>query len=94
MGAGSDGRGGGNLKNMVIAFLVPLPSIFFYLNYVRPQDDNLSGGNPNPVSSWCAAHPLLLANVLFLLNVDVLFWLIGLLLNNNWVSDPISPLGQ
>jgi hypothetical protein len=86
MGAGSDGGRGGNLKNMVIAFLVPLPSIFFYLTFVRPQDDTLSGGIPSPLTSWCVAHPLLLANVLFLLNVNVLFWLIGLL-NNNWVSD-------
>lgn len=83
-----DGGGGSNLKNMVIAFLVPLPSILFYLAFVRPQGSHSGGA----VSSWCAAHPLLLANVLFLLNVDVLFWLIGHLLSNNWVSDPISPL--
>ncbi|XP_051213054.1 uncharacterized protein C594.04c [Lolium perenne] len=85
MGAGSDGGRGGNLKNMVIAFLVPLPSIFFYLTFVRSQDDQ--SGSPSPVTSWCAAHPLLLANFLFLLNVNVLFWLIGLLLNNNWLID-------
>lgn len=74
---------GGNLKNLVVAFLVPLPSILFYLSFVRP------GGNADagPLSSWCAEHPLLLANVLFFLNVNVLFWLVGLLLSNHWLID-------
>ncbi|CAL5029062.1 unnamed protein product [Urochloa decumbens] len=74
---------GGNLKNLVVAFLVPLPSIFFYLSFVRPAGDADAG----PLSSWCAEHPLLLANILFFLNVNVLFWLVGLLLNNHWLID-------
>lgn len=71
---------GGNLKNLVIAFLVPLPSILFYLSFVRP------GADAGLISSWCAAHPLLLANALFFLNVNVLFWLVGIILSNHWVS--------
>ncbi|CAL5036107.1 unnamed protein product [Urochloa decumbens] len=74
---------GGNLKNLVVAFLVPLPSIFFYLSFVRPGGDADAGS----LSSWCAEHPLLLANILFFLNVNVLFWLVGLLLNNHWLID-------
>ncbi|KAL6653219.1 hypothetical protein ACP70R_012144 [Stipagrostis hirtigluma subsp. patula] len=73
--------GGGSLKSMVIAFLIPLPSIFFYLFFVHP------GGNATPFSSWCTAHPLVLANLLFLLNVDIIFWLIGLLSNYHWLMD-------
>lgn len=73
---------GGNLKNMFVALLVPLPSILFYLSFVRAGGDT----GASTLSSWCAAHPLLLANILFFLNVDVLFWLVGLLLSNHWVS--------
>uniref|UniRef100_A0A1D1XLY9 Uncharacterized protein C594.04c n=1 Tax=Anthurium amnicola TaxID=1678845 RepID=A0A1D1XLY9_9ARAE len=36
---------------------------------------------------WCARHPLLLANLLFFANVDVLFWVVGLLQSNNWMID-------
>ncbi|KAG0524841.1 hypothetical protein BDA96_06G002800 [Sorghum bicolor] len=74
---------GGNLKNMVVALLVPLPSILFYLSFVRAGGDT----GASTLSSWCAAHPLLLANILFFLNVDVLFWLVGLLLSNHWLID-------
>jgi len=74
---------GGNLKNMFVALLVPLPSILFYLSFVRAGGDT----DPSTLSSWCAAHPLLLANILFFLNVDVLFWLVGLLLSNHWLID-------
>ncbi|WVZ83117.1 hypothetical protein U9M48_030294 [Paspalum notatum var. saurae] len=76
---------GGNLKNMVVAFLVPLPSILFYLSFVRPRGD--ADADAGPLSSWCADHPLLLANALFFLNVDVLFWIVGLLLSNHWLID-------
>uniref|UniRef100_A0A804RHE2 Uncharacterized protein n=1 Tax=Zea mays TaxID=4577 RepID=A0A804RHE2_MAIZE len=75
--------GGSSLKNMVVAFLVPLPSILFYLSFVRAGGDT----GASPLASWCAAHPLVLANVLFFLNVDVLFWLVGLLLSNHWLID-------
>lgn len=74
---------GGNLKNMVVAFLVPFPSILFYFSFVRAGGDT----GASPLSSWCAAHPLLLANILFFLNVDVLLWVVGLLLSNHWLID-------
>jgi hypothetical protein len=73
---------GGSLKNLVIATLVPLPSILFYLSFVRAGADDAG-----PISSWCAAHPLVLANALFFLNVNVLFWLLGLILSNHWVTE-------
>ncbi|OEL28698.1 hypothetical protein BAE44_0010283 [Dichanthelium oligosanthes] len=74
---------GGNLKNLVVPFLVPLPSILFYLSFVRAGGDADAGS----LTSWCAEHPLLLANILFFLNVNVLFWLVGLLLSNHWLID-------
>ncbi|CAH1440725.1 unnamed protein product [Lactuca virosa] len=72
---------GTNLKNALIAFLTPLPSILFYTSFLN--------NHPllSPISSWCNHHPLLLANVLFFLNIDVLFWAISLIQSSNWMID-------
>lgn len=76
---------GRNLKNAVIAFLVPLPSIFFYLSFLNHYDSANSPLFWSTLWSWCYHHPLLLANALFFLNVNVLFWLIGLIQSSHWV---------
>ncbi|WOL06152.1 hypothetical protein Cni_G14884 [Canna indica] len=81
----------GNLKNAAIAFLAPLPSIFFHLSFLRHYRLGYSFSSPPPSDGlwgWCFHHPLLLANALFFANVDVLFWLIGVLLSNHWLIDP------
>ncbi|XP_059634483.1 uncharacterized protein C594.04c [Cornus florida] len=83
------GHNGGvaNLKNALIALLAPLPSILFYLSFLHhgtlAEDDFLS-----PLWMWCYNHPLLLANVLFFINVNLLFWIIGLIQSNHWMIDP------
>ncbi|XP_042489688.1 uncharacterized protein C594.04c [Macadamia integrifolia] len=87
----------GNLTNAVIAFLVPLPSIVFYLSFLRQfSAPGLVRGSTDSESvhppplwawTWCAHHPFLLANLLFFLNVNVLFWLIGLMQSSNWMID-------
>ncbi|KAK6921519.1 Protein of unknown function DUF1295 [Dillenia turbinata] len=64
---------GSNLKNAAIALVVPLPSIIFYLEFLQHHT--------------CSLHPLVLANALFFLNVDLLFWLIGLLQSSHWMID-------
>lgn len=69
-----------NLKNAVIAFLVPLPSILFYISFLNRESNSSS-----PLWNWCYNHPLLLANVLFFLNVNVLFWVISQILSSHWV---------
>lgn len=79
---------GRNLKNAVIAFLVPLPSIFFYLSFLNHYDSAKSPSFWSTLWSWCYHHPLLLANALFFLNVNVLFWLIGLIQSSHWMIDP------
>ena len=74
-----------NLKNAVLAFLVPLPSILFYLTFLYHYQDD----DPNllsPVWKWCYNHPILLANIFFFFNVNVLFWLIGLIQSSHWVN--------
>ncbi|GAB4844744.1 hypothetical protein Ancab_038134 [Ancistrocladus abbreviatus] len=75
-----------NLKNAVIAFLVPLPSFLFYLSFLKHHND--PHHSLSSLWSWCYHHPLLLANVLFFLNVNVLFWVIGLLQSSHWMIGP------
>lgn len=80
----------GNLKNVVIAFLVPLPSIAFYLSFLHhSHQENQSPSHAPPFHflKWCSHHPLLLANLLFFFNVNVLFWVIGLIQSNHWLID-------
>ncbi|GMH00355.1 hypothetical protein Nepgr_002194 [Nepenthes gracilis] len=77
---------GKNLENAVIAFLAPLPSILFYVSFISHYN------NPHhslyPLYSWCYHHPLLLANAFFFFNVNLLFWLIGLVQSSHWMIDP------
>jgi hypothetical protein len=40
---------------------------------------------PEQVCGWSMEHPLALLNVLFFLNVDVLFWLISVFQGSTWV---------
>lgn len=91
---------GRNLKNAVIAFVAPLPSLIFYLYFlgycsehgcgISSPSNSSSGTHLSPLWNWCYNHPILLANLFFLLNVDLLFWLIGLLQSSNWVSASLS----
>ena len=80
-----------NLKNAIVAFLVPLPSILLYLSF----QSAISGYSQSPSSwstlwTWCYHHPLLFANVLFFFNVNLLFWLIGLIQSSHWVHFPLN----
>ncbi|KZV20126.1 hypothetical protein F511_00983 [Dorcoceras hygrometricum] len=70
-----------NLKNALIAVSAPLPSILFYISFLR-QSNSVS-----PLYIWCYHHPLLLAFVLFFLNISLLFWVVGLLQNSHWMID-------
>lgn len=81
----NNGTSHSNFKNVLIAFLVPLPSILFYISFLNQYHDN-----PNSLSpfwDWCYQHPLLLAHLLFFLNVNVLFWVIGLIQSSHWMID-------
>ncbi|KAL2536501.1 hypothetical protein Fot_17892 [Forsythia ovata] len=82
-----------NIRKAVIAFLVPLPSILFYLSFLGQFRDHPSitasgdGNSLSPLWIWCYQHPLLLANALFFLNVNLIFWIIGLLQSSHWMID-------
>ncbi|GKV49425.1 hypothetical protein SLEP1_g56175 [Rubroshorea leprosula] len=74
---------GRNLTNAVIGILVPLPSILFYLSFLNHFDRN----STSPLWSWCFHHPLLLANLFFFFNVNVLFWVISHFQSSHWMID-------
>ncbi|XP_015888935.2 uncharacterized protein C594.04c [Ziziphus jujuba] len=88
------GNGPRNLKNAVIALLAPLPSIIFYISFLNHFHRVSTSGNVGDQSvslstlwTWCYQHPLLLANVLFFLNVNVLFWIISHIQSSHWMID-------
>lgn len=80
-----------NVKNAMIAFLVPLPSILLYLSLnsatINGSDDEAEQARSNVWTwwYWYEHHPLLLANILFFFNVNLLFWVIGLIQSSHWV---------
>ncbi|MED6206197.1 hypothetical protein PIB30_024489 [Stylosanthes scabra] len=77
---------GNNVKNAIIAFLAPLPSILFYLSFLNHYHHSPTTTTHLPsLWKWCYHHPLLLANVLFFFNVNVLFWIVALLQSSHWV---------
>lgn len=72
-----------NFKNGLIAFLATFPCILFYLCFLH----NIHNEDHNSLWNWCNNHPILLANIMFFLNVNVLFWFIALLQSNlHWVT--------
>lgn len=86
-----------NLKNAVVALLAPTPSIIFYLSFLNHYHRVTSAASDgdhsvslSPLWAWCYYHPLLLANVLFFLNVNVLFWVISHIQSSHWVSEFIK----
>ncbi|XP_041001535.1 uncharacterized protein C594.04c-like [Juglans microcarpa x Juglans regia] len=93
MGSGGNRGASANLKNAVIAFLAPLPSILFYLSFLYHHYRITASGSDAdwlsqaPLWTWSYRHPLLLANAFFFLNVNLLFWLIGHIQNSHWMID-------
>ncbi|KAF9601613.1 hypothetical protein IFM89_020907 [Coptis chinensis] len=89
----------GNLKNALIAILVPLPSIAFYLVFLhhfnisksttaKATDGSTSvDGTLHAIWTCSFNHPHLLAVLLFFINVDILFWLISLIQSSHWMID-------
>jgi hypothetical protein len=71
---GKEVRKMGNVKNAAVAFIVPWPSIIFYIAFL-----NLGNSSSWEIRKWCSAHPISLLNILFFFNVDIIFWIISLL---------------
>ncbi|XP_057811977.1 uncharacterized protein C594.04c-like [Salvia miltiorrhiza] len=87
MAASSSKAHPNNLRNAVVALFVPLPSILFYLSFLRRYSAAESPDSLPPLWAWCCHHPLLLANALFFFNVNLLFWIVGLLQSSHWMID-------
>jgi|GEM_PF-1842164 len=71
-----------NLVNLAVLLLVPLPSI---IAVALAEPACAAAG------SWCGmvmTQPVVAVNVLFFVNVCVLFWLIALVQRSTWLIDP------
>ncbi|KAH9321774.1 hypothetical protein KI387_016413 [Taxus chinensis] len=72
-----------NVRNAALAFIVPWPSILFYIAFLKLCHSS----STSEIWRWCWAHPIALVNALFFFNVDLLFWVISLLQNSTWLID-------
>jgi steroid 5-alpha reductase family enzyme len=89
-------RGRRNLTNLPLALWVPIPAFVFTIALFRwfegaPMPTNPGLVWPDSLDETAALllhHPLLTANLLFFLFVDLHFWLIALFQRSSWLIDP------
>lgn len=91
-----------SLVNLALLLLVPIPSVAFAVFLNRGCEETqyhmattVKAAGSAAVLSWtdlvCAKgfqHPFLTANILFFINVCLLFWVISLLQRSTWLIDP------
>ena len=76
--------------NFILMVIVPLPSILLVL-YLQSTCivPNISKNDENiEICNYYLNKPLLFINCLFMVNVNILFWIISLLQNSTWLIDP------
>ncbi|MBW2423733.1 MAG: DUF1295 domain-containing protein [Deltaproteobacteria bacterium] len=89
-------RGRRNLTNLALALWVPIPAFVFTIALFRwfegapiPADPGLVWPDSlDEAAALLLHHPLLTANLLFFLFVDLHFWLIALFQRSSWLIDP------
>jgi steroid 5-alpha reductase family enzyme len=89
-------RGRRNLGNLALALWVPIPAFVFTIALFRwfegapiPADPGLEWpGSLDEAAALLLHHPLLTANLLFFVFVDLQFWLIALVQRSSWLIDP------
>jgi steroid 5-alpha reductase family enzyme len=89
-------RGRKNLTNLALAIWAPVPSVVFTIALFRwfetapmPADPGLGWpGTLDEAAALLLHHPLLTANLLFFVFVDLHFWLIALFQRSSWLIDP------
>lgn len=77
-----------NVLNALLVLVVPLPSIAWMLGiraYYGAADATGTSAWFYQMGHW---HPLVLLNVIFFVNVTLLFWLISLIQRSTWLIDP------
>ncbi len=82
-----------NLGNAALLVAVALPSLIYsrWMIACRPDAPPGPWWQPASLADACAygrAYPLATANVLFFLNMTVLFWLVSLAQRSTWLIDP------
>ncbi len=85
-----------NLANLLLLFLVPLPSLFatrWLFSYFDATQIPLDPGwavsrSIAEMAALLLHHPIATVNVLFFLNVCLLFWLLSLAQRSTWLIDP------
>jgi steroid 5-alpha reductase family enzyme len=89
-------RGRRNLTNLALALWVPIPVLAFTIALFRwfegapmPADPGLVWPDSlDETAAMLLHHPLLTANLLFFLFVDLHFWVIALFQRSSWLIDP------
>jgi hypothetical protein len=80
-----------NISNAALAVAVAVPALLFhfvFLYHCPGEAEQQESSDPqlwSRVCEWGREHPLGLVNVIFFLNVDVLFWIISLVQESTWV---------
>ena len=77
------------LTNLALLILAPAPSFLYYAHCGA----NTINQDPHGLCTWSHLHPLILVNVLFFVNVCVIFWVLSLLQGSTWVHcHPVARL--
>ncbi len=85
-----------NLVNVAVTLWVPIPAIacalvlfrWFPAGSIPPDPGWVWPGSADEAAALLLHHPLLAANLLFLLFVDLQFWGIALFQRSSWLIDP------
>lgn len=85
-----------NLQNLLLLLLVPIPGLLaahqlfgFFDPASLPADPGWGGlDSMESLAAFLFHHPIAAVNLLFFLNVCVLFWLIALVQRSTWLIDP------
>jgi steroid 5-alpha reductase family enzyme len=85
-----------NLVNVAITLWVPIPAVvcslllfrWFPAGSLPPDPGLLWPGSLDEAAAVLLHHPILTANLLFFLFVDLQFWAIALLQRSSWLIDP------
>jgi steroid 5-alpha reductase family enzyme len=85
-----------NLVNLAVTLWVPVPAIFcaivlfrwFPAGSIPPDPGLVWPGSADEAAALLLHHPLLAVNLLFLLFVDLQFWVIALFQRSSWLIDP------
>ena len=76
--------------NFILMTIVLLPSItlVLYLQSICVTQNASKNDENIEICNYYLTKPLLFINCLFMLNVNLLFWIISLLQNSTWLIDP------